>query len=200
MSHAIVLTVIAPKGDPEKLVAYQMEPFDENGEWFRNGSRWDWWVIGGRYEGRLLGKNIVKRSELNRLEVEKRLEAESRKEYQDIMADKSIPADMRPLLTGIKAGETEDDYVAKHRNFYFYAFLRNRTWHENDRLGFWGGTAATECERVGKDAVGKCLAEDKETGAKVICWKDPEWPQKFWPRFIEHVEPDERLVIVDYHV
>lgn len=147
MSHAIVLTVIAPKGDPEKLVAHQMEPFDENGQWFRNGSRWDWWVIGGRYTGRLFGKNIALRSDLQRQDCEKQLEQEARREYREIMADKSIPADMREMLTGIKPGETEDDYAAKHRNFYFYAFLRNRTWHENDRLGFWGGTAPTECER-----------------------------------------------------
>ena len=59
MSHAAVLVALSPDdvkragGDVKEAVAYQMEPFNENGEWFKDGSRWDWWVIGGRFTDRL---------------------------------------------------------------------------------------------------------------------------------------------------
>lgn len=56
MSHAVVM--IALQGiDPgdrsavDEAVAHQMAPFDENGEWFGDGSRWDWYLIGGRWTG-----------------------------------------------------------------------------------------------------------------------------------------------------
>lgn len=58
MSHASLLVALSPEdvaragGDIERAVSHQMEPFDENGKWFRKGSRWDWWTIGGRYTGR----------------------------------------------------------------------------------------------------------------------------------------------------
>lgn len=58
MSHASVLVALSPDdlqragGNVEEAVKHQMEPFDENGTWFREGSRWDWWSIGGRYSGR----------------------------------------------------------------------------------------------------------------------------------------------------
>jgi hypothetical protein len=44
MSHFSVLVI---GDDAEGL----LKPFDENGEWFARGSRWDWWVVGGRFTG-----------------------------------------------------------------------------------------------------------------------------------------------------
>lgn len=50
--------VILPKGEEnefERGIERMLQPFDENGEWFADGSRWDWWVIGGRWDGAMLG-------------------------------------------------------------------------------------------------------------------------------------------------
>lgn len=58
MSHASVLVALSPEDVTlgiEQAIAFQMEPFDENGEWFKDGSRWDWYTVGGRYTGRLSG-------------------------------------------------------------------------------------------------------------------------------------------------
>jgi len=61
MSHFSV-AVILPKrrvayvnGSIEREVTRLMAPFDENGEWFADGSRWDWWVVGGRWDGEITG-------------------------------------------------------------------------------------------------------------------------------------------------
>lgn len=61
MSHASLLLALRPEDlicagmDGDAAIAYQMEPFDENGQWLKNGSRWDWYVVGGRFTGKLDG-------------------------------------------------------------------------------------------------------------------------------------------------
>jgi hypothetical protein len=49
--------VLVPQGtsEIESKVAELLAPYDENDEWGRDGSRWDWWVIGGRFTGMLDG-------------------------------------------------------------------------------------------------------------------------------------------------
>jgi hypothetical protein len=97
--------------------------------------------------------------------------------------------------------QTEAEYAAERRMVHFPCFLHNRVWHENERLGWFGGTARTECEIAHNSPVeGKCIAEHKESGAKVICWNDSKWEEKFWPRFLEHLPAETTLVCVDYHV
>jgi hypothetical protein len=68
MSHATVLVLTETGSEDE--VSTLMEPYNEDGEWFRGRtgdrpeSKWDWWKIGGRYSGRLNGKNVAPVSEL----------------------------------------------------------------------------------------------------------------------------------------
>lgn len=50
MSHFVVW-VLTESGPDDEAVARLLAPYDENGEWFAEGSRWDWWVIGGRWTG-----------------------------------------------------------------------------------------------------------------------------------------------------
>jgi len=51
MTHyaALVLTETGSDEEVDRLLA----AYSENGEWFADGSRWDWWVIGGRFTGLL---------------------------------------------------------------------------------------------------------------------------------------------------
>lgn len=54
--HFPVLVIVP--GEPETAIAHAdalLEPFCEDGEWGRDGSRWDWWVVGGRWTGALDG-------------------------------------------------------------------------------------------------------------------------------------------------
>jgi len=45
--------VNADEPDYELAVTQLLAPYDENDEWGRPGSRWDWWMIGGRQTGML---------------------------------------------------------------------------------------------------------------------------------------------------
>ncbi len=57
MSHASVIVALSEADmqgakDLNEAIQFQMAPFDEQGEWGGEGTRWDWWMIGGRYSGR----------------------------------------------------------------------------------------------------------------------------------------------------
>lgn len=55
MSHFSALVITTRTARPDTLSVVKEEvtsllaPYDENGEWFKNGSKWDWWTIGGRF-------------------------------------------------------------------------------------------------------------------------------------------------------
>ena len=49
MSHFSMLVILPPDTNPDNLdtrLTDILKPYDENDEWFREGSRWDWWAIG----------------------------------------------------------------------------------------------------------------------------------------------------------
>lgn len=57
MSHFSVLVITdktkIDSTSGESLVLDLLAPYDENGQWGREGSRWDWYLVGGRWEGDL---------------------------------------------------------------------------------------------------------------------------------------------------
>jgi hypothetical protein len=58
MSHFSVLVLTedeVTRESAEAVVTPLLAPYDENDEWFADGSRWDWWVVGGRWTGSLDG-------------------------------------------------------------------------------------------------------------------------------------------------
>src|SRR6266850_3704254 len=222
MSHASLLVALdTALPDLQTALQYQMAPFSENDAWFEDGSRWDWWQIGGRYPGLLTG-------------------------YDPETDPRNPETDPRNVAicemcggTGIRPGglaqfgqawfdgnhgcngcqgkgthlrwptQWEDvgnvvfiaELTTEKRNGGFpahYAFLRNRVWHEHERMGWFGGAAATECEQQGKD-VHICTHE--KDGARIISWGGSDsWDKMFYPRFVEPLSPDTFLVTVDYHV
>lgn len=212
MSHARVIVAIDAKDahDINAAVEHQMQPFDENGEWFRDGSRWDWWVVGGRFSGAFHGKDImqVKLIDMDQLMQDKKqhlIETYSKAATED--------KNIRMLVYDVDPDEiTLDEFLLKELNGVAfpasYAFLRNRYWHEAERMGWFGSTAATECEIKARDKsdvetmIRRCKYKDPETGAAVVCWNEPweVWNQEFYHRFIEPLPADTVLVNVDYHV
>jgi len=207
MSHANVIVALpgaTPARRVELAVDEQMAPFDENGEWFRDGSRWDWWVIGGRYSGCLgEGKDIVRRGDLDldQLRRERATEAIEiwHKEHAGTWAREY----------GIEPSDTAEIYAARcaAKPVSAYAFLSGHYWREGGRLGFFG-TAKTECEVQAEQepldaetVLRVCVHRDEQTGAAIASFNSaPDWDEKFFSRFIERLSPDTWLVVVDYHV
>lgn len=203
MSHSAVLVAIEPTDDVMKAVSHQMAPFDENiaGELFGDGSRWDWWVIGGRYAGRLLGKDIISRSEVDFDQM--RIDEIARYTRHWESSQRYASDAHYEFLTGIKPGLSREDYTqskVKTGFPWFGAFLKDRTWHEHERMGWFGATMKTECELRGAETH-VCLFENKDLGSKIYSWQSNEaWDEIFYKRFVDQLPLETLLVCVDYHV
>lgn len=210
MSHANV--IVAPVLNQieqvgiEQAVQWEMEPFQES-SWFEDGSRWDWYVIGGRWQGLLAGQNMVQMKSLNIEAVRKQRESWQKEAYNDYKSRSSPFSD-------IEGDETLEQYIARKvgdtNPVHAYAFLRNRHWHEAERMGWFGSSTYTECERKDLDKVranpdawfGKCLHKDEKTGSQIVCWNEPSeiWMEQYFSRFIAPLASEETIVVVDYHV
>lgn len=288
MSHASVLVAVSPEevkkhGSIQLAVVHQMEPFDENGHWFKEGSRWDWWVIGGRFSGRFArpgydpatdernletcfccngtgrrddaiglearrhdpdytcngcggkGKslkhagdwvdvgNVAARAELDEAawKAVRRQKAEGWwKEIEKELA-KNRPRESLAFQYGLKADDTKESFVDRYADkpISFYAFLKDRQWHEVGRMGWFGSKVQTECE-VKSDKTGeplrqgRCITRDEKTGARVYSWNkskdladeaaedqaERDWERLYFERFLKDLPPETVLVVVDYHV
>ncbi len=211
MSHASVIVavdVVNPKdeNEVEAAVAFQMAPYDENGEWFRDASRWDWYEIGGRYAGKFCGEDVIQIKNLRMDALTKHRTAKLRKTYRKAAGEKA--GCLYDLIYGFDPREvTEADYVARNLKspVSAFAFLRERHWHEGERMGWFGSHAATECEiKAGSDPdvlTRRCLTTGDEN-ARIVVWNEPWeiWQEAYHKRFIEPLKPETVLVCVDYHV
>lgn len=208
MSHATVL--VAVEGPHEKVadqIAWEMEPFDEAGDWFSDGSRWDWYQVGGRWAGMLGTADILQVKNFSIDTAKSVQEKWLREAYADHLKNPGSP------FSSVQNGESQEDFLRRRLDAYHYAnhaFLKNRHWHEADRLGWFGATAYTECERKDLDKpvadpdkwFGKCLYRMKEKQAQIVCWNEPTeiWQENFVHRFVEPLGPEAYLALVDYHV
>ena len=213
MSHASLLVALdTALPDLQTALEYQMAPFSENDAWFEDGSRWDWWTIGGRWTGKLTGYDPYadpRNMETCDLCGGTGDRATWRHEPREVQHPSGCngcdgkgkrlswssnwPDEGNHLLIRDLAPEKRNGGFPAH-----YAFLRNRVWHEHERMGWWGNPAATECEQQGKD-VHICTHE--KDGARIISWGGSDsWDKMFYPRFVEPLSPDTLLVTVDYHV
>ena len=195
-----MLVAIAPTDDIEAAVSHEMAPFDENGEWFGEGTRWDWWQSGGRYEGRLLGGNVLRRADVNLDQMRR----DERERYaRNWREAQERPEAHRGFIYGLEPNEQLDDYLARKITTgfpWFGSFLRNRVWQEEERLGWFGSPAATECESKGHD-VHICVHENAVAQSRIVSWNGAEnWSRMFFARFVEPRPADTLLVCVDYHV
>lgn len=209
MSHAVVLVALPGDVAPDRLegaVENQMAPFDENGTCFRSGSRWDWWVIGGRWSGYFEGRDYVRVSDIDPERTKAANIARLTDTWNRAQADKRAPTE---LIYGVKAGERLEDFLARKSPHWFraaYAFLRERHWHEGQRMGWFGMSAATECEikKPGQKYL-RCRTKAGK-GAAVVTWNEDRdapadtWAAKFYERFVKPLPADSWLVAVDYHV
>lgn len=201
MSHALLLVAIAPTDDVEGAVAHEMEPFNENGEWFKDGSRWDWWQIGGRWAGHYGEDNVMAVGDIDLEQIKERRTKELKENHAAALADTKIGREHLEFLYGVKPDESLDAYLTRMLRGVFpapYAFLRHRCWNERERMGFFGMGAPTECERQGKDTH---ICSWEQAGARIVSWGDSDsWGEKFYERFLANLPDETLLVTVDYHV
>lgn len=147
-------------------------------------SKWDWWVIGGRWDGLLKLKdgtrvNYAKVKDLD-LSIDKEI-------YEDSIRFWELVVEEQPLREG--EGQpfnfykpeyytdqygTKEQYATEQAKLNVFAFIHEDEWFEKGNMGWFGVSDAT------KDST-------------------EEFRNKFWD-VLENIDPESYLVVVDCHI
>ena len=211
MSHASVIVALDGSVEPQNIedaVAYQMAPFDENDEWFADGSRWDWYQIGGRFSGRhFFGENVIRRGELTEKALRAQAVAAANKLWDDYLAEDNPDDFTRGYIYGLAEDETRSDTIANstRRILWSWAFLKDRKWFEQARMGWFATATAPECHADDDTWSERCVTKCEKTGGQIATFVGPKdsddvWAEMYWARFIRPLPDNTWLVTVDFHV
>jgi len=158
-------------------------------------SKWDWWVDGGRYGGLLLVKSAVTKdypeswncSGREAIEGYSWVNSAKFKDIQwDLMAQRNtedrirywneaqgMDDFIRNIQYGIKTGMTRDEYVNQpYRFLTFAALMPDGEWYEKGEMGWWSSASNEE----------------------------ESWDDKYRERFMDNINPEWILTIVDCHI
>lgn len=171
-------------GDLEKFAkeyfGYEMNEDGEFGYWANPNAEWDWWVIGGRWSAMLQVQHLdypVNSARVGDIDWDKMREEtrKSRKEtYDKAFEEMPDKAEMRSFIYGINKGESKEEYIERGLDFTTFACVdKDGEWYEKGDMGWFG-------------------AYDDENAV--------EWDDKFFEEFIEPLNDDDLLVIVDCHI
>lgn len=165
--------------------------YDEDGNelsTYNPKSKWDWWVVGGRWSGALTTKDGTKVDrglvkDLN-LGIDKEQYERSLRWYE--VAVEGAPLregeDKEDFLTFYKPDylrkcyKTKENYAKFHALPIFFAVVTpDGEWHEKGEMGWFGCSSETEDESF-------------------------DWDLHFMERFIDNLDGDMELVVVDCHI
>lgn len=151
---------------------------DENGNLlstYNPNSKWDWYQIGGRWDGELRLKNGDRSNEARICEID----FSPDKEAYDV----AIEQWNNDFMGGFSNKEyfvemygTAEVYAESVSAFSTYAVVTpNGVWHEKAEMGWFGMDNATP--------------EDSKN-----------WPLKYYERFVKNADPNLIMTIVDCHI
>lgn len=154
------------------------------GYWRNPNERWDWWVMGGRYSGRLKLKSGAdgvrgQRSWSNEEEPIADGFADQAKigdldwdgmaqhrmservkwwvEYEKAVAKGDSAFAMMEF--GVERGQTREQYIEAGREFSCFAVVKNGKWYERGAMGWWGIVSNEKDASVWKEQLSSLLAD-----------------------------------------
>lgn len=174
---------------------YSDSEFDDEGNLlsiYNPKAKWDWYSIGGRWSGSLILKNgnrddwaLAKEVDWDKMFTASDEQKEYARRFWEIVVEE------QPL----KEGEDKFDYFTLYNKKYylekyktvegfiesqntwgtFAVLTSDKGWHEKGKMGWFGAHSATP----------------KEEAA---------WDEGFRERFIDTLDPEDEVVIVDCHI
>lgn len=171
-----------------KACTYDDEEYDVNGgrlSTYNPNSKWDWYSIGGRWDGLLKTKDGHK---VNECLVKDLDLTPDKKEYDEAIRFWELVVEEQPLRDGeekpfnwykkeyyIERYGTKENYAKLKCQIYTYAVLMpNGIWYEPGQMGWFGISGAT-------------IDQEKE------------WDENYH-KFLEEAEDDWTITIVDCHI
>lgn len=217
MSHALLLVAIPEsvirqgRNAIEDAVDFQMAPYGEN-EWFADGSRWDWWVIGGRWTGCLDGYDP--RDDPRNIETCDLCNGTGTRRDAVVLASpggvreghcngcSSSRGGLGQRLKWPTCWAPHDDWCARDAvpaDRGCAAFLHDRHWHEAGRMGWFGSTIQDEADSSDGDLMRFRHDDGSESLLSTHNVDEDTWAD-IVQRLISEIPADRFLVAVDYHV
>jgi hypothetical protein len=206
------ITPMSPSGvaiGDNKLTAAQIkEYFGEGGEdkkgyfyWstYNPQSKWDWYQVGGRWEGGLtlkagangrsgtrslmdmenkgkpLGIDAAYLKDVDLEAMRKESEKSAYENWDAMLEETEVGAMPNFWMYDVKDDDTMESYVKRHTGFSTHAVVDENGWHEPSKMGYWGITYAHK--------------ENEET-----------WQEKFAERFLSNTTDKTVIVMVDAHI
>ena len=159
---------------------------------YNPNSKWDWWVVGGRYSERLTTKSgdLVDAEQFKNL-VFNQVLAENNPDVHFRTRFWEICVEGKPLIEG----ENQNDFFAFYKPEYY--LRRYNTKEEFIKKYFEFSTHAVVTPDGVWHEVGELLMFGMSTDTPE---EAQEWDEKFFDRFLKDRDPDDELIIVDYHI
>ena len=166
MSHFAVM-VILPEGttaeSAEEAAAKLMVPYMETDELFADGSRWDWYMVGGRWDGEIKGLPWREFTETCRLCEGTGIRPGGLEEFGPEWVESTKGCNGCSGTGQQTIWPTDDRYSSLDRNlvqvidipheYIPQAFVTpDGEWHEKGRMGWWGAQIEDEEGRADKTA------------------------------------------------
>jgi hypothetical protein len=144
----------------ESYVAEVLAPYDEDEEFFREGSRWDWYVIGGRWAGRFIARpgavglrgperyndsgRVLAENQcdvVRKVDIDwEAISARGRSAAADYW-DKTHQTGERPEFLGFDPAMTREQYIAIRGLVATHGLVtKDGKWREPARMGWFGMT------------------------------------------------------------
>ena len=141
-------------------------------------SKWDWYQVGGRWGGLLQKKDgiradVAKVKDIDFKEMESKARENAEKSWEE---SKDMDSTERYFRFGIEKNQTKEKYLADAITFTTYSVLTgDKQWHERGQMGWFA-----------------MVIDEKET--------EEEWVNNYFSRFIENLDPETTIVVVDCHI
>lgn len=144
--------------------------------------KWDWWEIGGRWTNLLLLKdgNEAEFGKIRNIDfqgIEERNIQERKSIWQKYINSKGTKDDkLLKFIYGIRKDDTEKTFIERGTKFNTFSVIdKEGKWHERATMGWFGMDDGTEEQ-------------------------EREWESNFYKNFIEPLDEEDGIVIVDCHI
>lgn len=167
--------------DLKKEHKYGYAVIDENQEVIKiihrtnPNSKWDWYVIGGRFSGLLITKeglttDQAKAGNIDFNKIKEKNLAIAKENWNEFQAsDKPY----KYYYFDVCNNETAEEYLSRKSKFTTYALIKDKKWYEKGTMGWWG-VSTNE--------------------------KDPFiWESEF-NKLLENLDPETLVTVVDCHI